>query len=175
MQIDVDLGTLAFADGGHLLVKRLLRKAGAGQPISVAGTAPQLDVDLRAWCRAEGHEFSWHAGSNGQPAHAVILNGGAAASRWTGAERAGQADAAKENAVVTHPPRRWGLAARSAMVESGTPDFDFNLVDKTEVWADDAARLYAQAVAAQWIRRPRFRGRRRSSGMTTSRTPSCRS
>ena len=36
------------------------------------------------------------------------------------------------------------------MVEAGTPEFNFHLVDKIEVWADDAARIYAQAVAAQW-------------------------
>jgi hypothetical protein len=42
------------------------------------------------------------------------------------------------------------MAARGAIVEAGTPEFDFLLVHKGEVWADDAARLYAQAVAAQW-------------------------
>ena len=36
------------------------------------------------------------------------------------------------------------------MVEAGAPEFNFHLVDKVEVWADDAARIYAQAVAAQW-------------------------
>ena len=36
------------------------------------------------------------------------------------------------------------------MVEAGTPEFDFHLVDKIEVWSDDAARIYQQAVAAQW-------------------------
>jgi hypothetical protein len=36
------------------------------------------------------------------------------------------------------------------VVEAGTPEFDFHLVDKIEVWSDDAARIYAQAVAAQW-------------------------
>ena len=36
------------------------------------------------------------------------------------------------------------------MVEAGAPEFNFHLVDKVEVWSDDAARIYAQAVAAQW-------------------------
>jgi hypothetical protein len=52
--------------------------------------------------------------------------------------------------VADHPPRRWGLAARGALVEAGTPAFDFHLVDKIEVWSDDAAAIYAQAAAAQW-------------------------
>jgi hypothetical protein len=149
MQIDVDLSNVSFSEGGHLLVKRALRHAGAGQTITVAGTA-DLDVDLRAWCRAEGHDFRWIPGQDGRPSHAVIVNGGAETNRWAGAERAGRADAREADAVVAHAPRRWGLAARGAMVETGTPEFDFNLVDKIEVWADDAARLYAQAVAAQW-------------------------
>ena len=80
----------------------------------------------------------------------VITNGGAEANRWSGAQRAGEADAGRPGAVASHAPRRWGLAARSATVEAGSPEFDFHLVDKIEVWSDDAARLYAQAVAAQW-------------------------
>jgi hypothetical protein len=54
------------------------------------------------------------------------------------------------NAVVEQPPRKWGLAARGAIVEAGTPEFDFHLIDKIAVWAEDAARIYAQAAAAQW-------------------------
>jgi TusA-related sulfurtransferase len=150
MQIDVDLGSLGFADGGHLLVKRALRAVASGQSITVAGTSPELEIDLRAWCRDAGHEFRREPARNGSPSHAVITNGGAEANRWSGAQRAGEADAGRPGAVASHAPRRWGLAARSATVEAGSPEFDFHLVDKIEVWSDDAARLYAQAVAAQW-------------------------
>jgi len=150
MQIDVDLGSLGFADGGHLLVKRALRAVAPGQSITVAGTSPELEIDLRAWCRDAGHEFRREPAQNGSPSHAVITNGGAEANRWSGAQRAGEADAGRPGAVASHAPRRWGLAARSATVEAGSPEFDFHLVDKIEVWSDDAARLYAQAVAAQW-------------------------
>jgi hypothetical protein len=150
MQIDVDLGPLGFSDGGHLLVKRALRRVAPGKSITVAGTSPELDIDLRAWCRDAGHPFNYERG-NGSPAgYAVITNGGAEASRWSGAQVAGEADSNRAGAVVSHAPRRWGLAARGATVEAGSPEFDFHLVDKIEVWADDAARLYAQAVAAQW-------------------------
>jgi TusA-related sulfurtransferase len=151
MQIDVDLGTLGFSDGGHLLVKRALRTVGPGGSITVAGTSPELEIDLRAWCRDAGHTLRSSPSESGPRAHAVtITNGGAEMSRWSGAQRAGEADAGEPGAVVPHAPRRWGLAARGATVEAGAPEFDFHLVDKIEVWADDAARLYAQAVAAQW-------------------------
>jgi hypothetical protein len=150
MQIDVDLGSLPFSEGGHLLIKRALRSAGAGKSITVAGTSAELEIDLRSWCRDEGHALEIQSRRPDGPAQATIVNGGAEAKRWTGAQRAGEADAARTGGVVTHAPRRWGLAARGATVEAGSPEFDFHLVDKIEVWSDDAARLYAQAVAAQW-------------------------
>jgi TusA-related sulfurtransferase len=150
MPVEVDLGALAFSEGGHLLVKRALRNAGAGQSIAVSGTSPELEIDLRAWCRAEGHSLQLHPSNGEKRTQAVIVNGGAEKNRWVGAQRAGEADAGRADGVVSHAPRRWGLAARGATVEAGTPEFDFHLVDKIEVWSDDAARLYAQAVAAQW-------------------------
>ena len=148
--MQVDLETLGLAEGGYLLIKRALRQAGTDGEVTVTGTMPELDVDLRAWCRAEGHRFDWRPGPAGTRGHALVLNGGAETGRWAGAQRAGQPGASRPDTVAEHPPRSWGLAARGAIVEAGTPDFDFHLVDKIEVWSDDAARIYAQAVAAQW-------------------------
>src|SRR5215471_5399481 len=145
MPVDVDLGPVSFSEGGHLLVKHALRRAGANKAIIVSGTSPELEIDLRGWCRDEGHTLQLQPNGGGRQTEAVIINGGAETSRWTGAQRAGEAGTA-----VPNPSRRWGLAARGATVEAGTPEFDFHLIDKAEVWADEAARLYAQAVAAQW-------------------------
>jgi hypothetical protein len=147
--MQVNLDGLGLAEGGYLLLKRALRQAGAHEEIAVRGTGPGLDVDLRAWCRSEGHRFDWRMGPDGTSGHAVILSGEAETGRWADARRAGQTGA-RSDAVADHAPRSWGLAARGAMVEGGSPEFDFHLVDKMEVWADDAARIYAQAVAAQW-------------------------
>jgi hypothetical protein len=150
MQVEVDLGSLAFSEGGHLLIKRALRKAKSGGTIAVTGTSPELEIDLRSWCRDQGHGIQFQPRNSGDPTQASIINGGTEAKRWTGAQRAGEANASQNGGVVTHAPRKWGLAARGATVEAGSPEFDFHLVDKIEVWSDDAARLYAQAVAAQW-------------------------
>ena len=150
MQVDVDLGSLRFSEGGHLLVKRALRKAGAGQAIRVVGTSSELEIDVRAWCRDQGHTFKLDSSGGKQRAHALLVDGRAETNRWAGAQLAGGADPRQADAVVSHPPRRWGMAARGAIVEAGTPEFDFLLIHKGEVWADDASRLYAQAVAAQW-------------------------
>jgi hypothetical protein len=146
----VDLDALAFSEGGYLLVKRALKSASTGEEVRVTGSAADLEVDLRAWCRTEGHRFDWQAGDGAQAGHATIRGGGAEYSRWTGAHRAGQANPALAGGVAEHPPRSWGLAARGAVVEAGSPEFDFHLADKIEVWSDDAASIYAQAVASQW-------------------------
>src|SRR3989442_3984720 len=120
----VDLGTLGLAEGGYLLIKRALQQAGAGGEITVTGTRPELDVDLRAWCRAEGHRFDWRSGPDGTRGHAVILNGGAETGRWAGAQRAGEPGASRPDAVAEHPPRHWGLAARGAAGAARTAGID---------------------------------------------------
>lgn len=144
----VDLVDLGFDRGGTLLVKRALRVAPPSEAVTVCGRSPDLAVHLRAWCRAEGHEFRWV--ENCGTGHALIVRGAAAGQRWSGAERAGQADPHVPDAVVERPSQRWGLAGRGALVEAGSPPFHFQLDRKTEVWSVDAVRMYAQAAAAQW-------------------------
>jgi hypothetical protein len=143
--VQVDLGGLGFDEGGHLLVKRALRTGAIGEEMIVKGSAPELESHLRAWCRSQGHSFRWLPDTGG-----MIVRGGAEAARWTGSETAGGPGTSYAEAVAEHAPRRWGLAARGARVEAGSPEFGFTLVDKIEVWSGDAARLYAQAAAAQW-------------------------
>jgi hypothetical protein len=130
----LDLGDLGLDEGAHLLIERALARAGE---IELCGTAASLPVDLPAWCRAKGHRLARTAGGF------AIQRG--TADRHHGAERAGTVDTA-----VEHAPARWGLAARGALVEAGAPELDLPLAHKHEVWADEAARLYAQAAAAQW-------------------------
>ena len=148
----VDLGILGFAEGGHLLVKRALRSVAPGEAISVdRRSAGDLDVHLRAWCRAEGHRFDWHAVAGTARGQAVIrARRGRGRTMGRCATRAGQRRRATRTRRRTSAALAgdWPRAART--VEAGTPEFDFQLVDKVEVWSDDAARIYAQAVAAQW-------------------------
>lgn len=129
---EVDLGDLGLDEGAHLLVKHALARDGT---IAVRGGSPTLAVDLPAWCRARGHAIERTATGF------AIARG---PDRWRDAERAGG------DTPVEHAPARWGLAARGALVEAGAPELELSLVDKRDVWADEAARLYAQAAAAQW-------------------------
>jgi hypothetical protein len=135
----LDLGDLGFDAGAHLLLKRVLDSVAAGGVIKVWGSAPELAVHLRGWCRAQGHRVEWSEGC------AHVTRGSADQGRWRGAERAGEPDG-----VRAHAAQSWGLAARGATVEAGGPSFDFPLDTRTQVWTEEAGRLYARAAAAQW-------------------------
>jgi hypothetical protein len=130
----IELGDLGLDEGAHLLIERGLR---ASPSIEVRGSAATLAIDLPAWARARGYRCEVTAGGF------AIARG--PHDRWRGAERAGSIEK-----PVDHAPARWGLAARGALVEAGVPALDLPLAERREVWADEAARLYAQAAAAQW-------------------------
>jgi hypothetical protein len=135
----LDLGDLGFDAGANLLLKRALTSVALGGAIEVTGTAPELSVHLRGWCRSHGHRVEW-SGSV-----ARVTRGGADLGRWRGSEMAGEPNIVRERASQT-----WGLAARGATVEAGAPSFEFQLNERTELWAEEAERIYARAAAAQW-------------------------
>jgi len=134
---DVDLADLGLDRGGHLLVKRALARA-PGDVVRVTGTSPNLESELRAYCRSQGLGFETTETS----VHLVrpIVR----SSRLHGAHRT------SPDEVADRPLLRWGLAARGATVEAGSPEFDFPLNDKNVVWAETAPQIYAQAAANQW-------------------------
>ena len=135
----LDLGDLGFDAGAHLLLKRALTSVALGTAIEVTGTAPELSVHLRGWCRSHGHRVEW------SDSVARVTRGDADLGRWRGAEMAGEPNIVRERASQT-----WGLAARGATVEAGAPSFEFQLNERTELWAEEAERIYARAAAAQW-------------------------
>lgn len=141
----VELGSLGFEQGAHVLVKRALAAVEVGESVVVRGDSPALGIHLAAWSRAEGHAFESARSGGGR-----VTRGSAQSGRWSGAQQTGQCDARAFGAVVEHAPAEWGLAARGATVESGSPSFDFALAAKREVWADDIGALLAQAMASQW-------------------------
>ena len=129
----IDLEDLGLDQGGHILLKRALAPP-AAEVVEVRGSAPELAVHVRAWCRAQGHGFDWQ----------YVVRGPAAGARLAGAEVAGG------RRPADRAPSTWGLAARGAVVEAGGPAFPFTLDEKAAVWTDAAAGIYRQAAAAQW-------------------------
>jgi hypothetical protein len=131
----IDLEDLGLDQGGHLLLKRALAGVAVGEAVEVRGSAPELAVHVRAWCRAQGHGYRWP----------YVVRGAASGARRAGAEVAGG-----PGGVVERPPATWGVAARGALVEAGGPAFPFSLDEKAAVWTEAAAGIYRQAAASQW-------------------------
>jgi len=151
----IDIESLRFDQGAQILIKRALSNIAVGERLAVLSRAPEFAIHLRAWCRAQGHRFiapeTYVTNDTNQSSLvAWIIRGSAQSGRWNGAERAGLVDPAQSGAIIDHPPSRWGLAARGAMVEAGGPRFHFALDEKELIWAEIAPRLYAQAAASQW-------------------------
>ncbi len=148
----LDLESLGLERGGHLLVLRALRSVGVGGTVSVHGTAPDLALHLAVFAREGGHHWAPASARDRDPTLAGTLTAGPALdARLRGASRAGAArDDRTDDGVRPRAEPRWGLAARGALVEAGGPAWDFSLDDKSVVWAEEAARLYAQAAASQW-------------------------
>ncbi len=145
----VELDTLGFDAGAHLLVKHALSQVAVGDAISVQGLAPGWHAQLAAWCRAQGHDLQTPEGWHQQP-RLDVRRGSVQTGRWRGAAQTGHSDAGAAGAIADKAEPFWGLAARGAAVEQGAPAFHFRLHEKADFWTDNAGDLYAQAVAAQW-------------------------
>ncbi|MEK6294359.1 MAG: ferritin-like domain-containing protein [Paraburkholderia tropica] len=153
----IDIEALGFDAGAHLLVRHALDALMPGERLRVVGAAPGWDVMLAHWCRAQGHDVQWKTGG-GEDGDEGDMNGRRYAlvarnsryGRWRDAQQSGHSDPHVPEAVAARALPVWGLAARGAQVEAGAPAFAFRLDQKAEVWTDNAADLYAQAVASQW-------------------------
>jgi hypothetical protein len=111
-----------------------------GERLTVTGRDAHLAVHVAVWARSRGHAVEAGDGL-------VVIKGRASDERWRGSERAGAPTVA---GLAARAPVTWGLAARGALVEAGGPPLAVDLVERDEVWADAAPRLYAQAAASQW-------------------------
>ena len=140
----IDIEDLGLDAGAHLLIKHGLAKVPVGGAITVTGRAPGWEAQLSAWCRTQGHPVTFSADG------ARVTRSDIHAGRWRGASQTGHTDPRQESAVHEHALPCYGLSARGATVEAGAPEYAFRLDQKQVVWTDNAADLYAQAVAAQW-------------------------
>ena len=146
-QLAIDIESLGLDQGAQLLIKRALNQVAIGAVLRVDGNAPDWDTHLIAWCRQNGHTVSF---INTPALHALVIRGPFQSGRWSGAVKSGEADQFAPDAVAQIALPGWGLAARGATVEAGSPAFDFRFSNKSEIWADSAAALYRDALAGQW-------------------------
>ena len=148
--MQVDLGALAFDEGGHLLVKRALRGPVAGEAVIVTGTRARSWTSICAPGAArDGHRFEWPADGPDGGTRIVVVNGGAAARPVGGrrARRATDAGRPDRRAPAAHAgawPRaaRWSRPARPSSISISST--------RSRCGPTRPPRLYAQAAAAQW-------------------------
>lgn len=144
----IDIEAVGFDAGAHVLVRHALAALAPGERLRVIGTAPGWDVQLEDWCRRQGHTLQFE--SSEEAGRVALIARDTEYGRWRDALHTGQIDPLAPGAVAERALPGWGLAARGAHVEAGSPAYTFRLDSKQEVWTDSAADLYAQAVAAQW-------------------------
>jgi len=147
----IDIESLGLDQGALLLIRRALAALQEGEVLRVRGRAAAWDTHLGAWCRQQGHTLRFETAADGS-LRACVTRSASTDGRWRGAQTAGSADDGDGDAGPTAAEALpgWGLAARGATVEAGSPPFAFALHRRHELWAATAGDLYAQAAAAQW-------------------------
>ena len=132
----VNLEDLTLYEGAPVLLRRALAPLAAGEVVEVRADSAELAVELAAWCRNEGHRYL--GDGRGPNIHSIERGAGLAPLAASGREIAEVAD------------QHWGLAPRGARIEAGGPEFAFTLRQKRDIWAQELASIYKQAVGNQW-------------------------
>jgi TusA-related sulfurtransferase len=158
----IDGGALGVSDGLLMLIREAADALPPGSVVAVQTSQPTVEHDLPAWCRimshtylgviqgADGTTYYFRKGDvaapiGGKPDWGVrvpLRAGGEFHTRDWLVGRAGD--------VPEHATGATGFAPRGAVVEPGAPVFDFQINDRSVVWAAEVADLYEQATANQW-------------------------
>src|SRR5262245_59599980 len=158
----VDGGALGVGDGLLMLLRESLDPLPAGAVVAVRTSDPSAEHDFPAWCRIMAHAYLGSvAGAGGstfycrkgdasstpgqKPDWGVrvpLRTGGEMHTRDWLVRRVGD--------VPEHSTGATGFAPRGAVVEPGSPTFDFEINERSQVWAAEVADLYEQATAGQW-------------------------
>ncbi len=145
----IDIESLGLDEGGLLVLRRALAAIAPGAELAVRGRAPGFGVHLAAWCRSQGHAVRFDERGDGA-LEVRITRAEQAEGRWRGALDTGHAWLAEGELPAAEALPAWGLAARGATVEAGSPPLHAALARRDELWAATAGALYRQAAAAQW-------------------------
>ena len=145
----IDIDALGLDEGALLLVRRALTELPVGARLTVRGRGPLWETHLAAWCRHQGHEVETRKAPDGT-SEAVVTRGPWAEGRWQDALETGRSELAPGELPAAQADPAWGLAARGATVEAGSPPVAFGLRTRDEIWAATAGELYRQAAAGQW-------------------------
>ncbi|MCA9122035.1 MAG: ferritin-like domain-containing protein [Planctomycetaceae bacterium] len=155
----IDGGDLALGAGLLALVRPALDLLEPGGVLAVNSVNRSLRDDLPRWCQLQHHEYrerQWI--DSGYDRHLIArgslsLPRGKRECNITLPQHDGQIFADDVLKAIPMPERAdptSGFAPRGAQVEPGGPRYPFSLLDREHVSPPEIAKLYDQAVAAQW-------------------------
>src|SRR4030095_4045873 len=157
--ISIDARYLTAAGGLLILVARALDKVKPGDIVEILSDDVSSQHDLSAWSRLQAHRWLGTTMQNGRWCHRIEK--GTALRILTSSEldwgnrapiQEGRFDTRcwllghvaniQERARTTDR-----IAPRGAIVEDGSPEFPFDVVDRNRAWSPGAAEFYEQATA----------------------------
>lgn len=155
--IAVDGGELPLGGGLLALVRPALDVLEAEGVLAVLSRSRSVREDLPAWCRSERHEYlSVTQLSDGIDRHLIARGKFSIPSppsnnhfRPAQRDETSSIDLAETTSPTMADPLT-GFAPRGARVESGGPAYPFTLNQRELVAPPEVAKLYDQAVSAQW-------------------------
>ena len=159
--VAVDAGELPLGGGLLTLLRPALLRVAPGGLVAVLSRDRAARDDLQRWCQVEHHGFlgSEVVDDRGTQRHLIERGrlGVPRPEREAGLPLALQEDGHLLAATVLdqapfpeHADPHTGFAPRGAQGEPGGPPYPVSLLDRAHVAPPDVARLYDQAVAAQW-------------------------
>jgi TusA-related sulfurtransferase len=155
----IDGGDLPLGGGLLALVRPAFDLLEPGGVLAVNSLNDALRDDLPRWCRLQHHEYlERQQVEQGYDRHLIRRGNLSVPLGKREAEirlpvRDGQILAEDVLRAVPMPDRAdpaTGFAPRGAQVEPGGPRYPFSLLDRDHVAPPEVAKLYDQAVAAQW-------------------------
>lgn len=157
--IAIQCGDLPLGGGLLALARPALDSVEPGGVIAILSSARSVREDLPSWCRAERHEYlGVEKGEDGGDVH-LIARGPFSMPRATAeidpllSPRDGRLTASDLLAAAPMPPvadPKSGFAPRGSRLEPGRPAYPFTLNERDHVVPPEVAKLYDQAVGAQW-------------------------
>ena len=156
--IAVDGGDLPLGGGLLSLVRPALNALDHGGVLAVISTASSVKDDLSSWCRAEAHEYlgveeispgvNRHLITRGRLSTSIRTNHQSQSHPPHGVLSSNNVVDLEPFPAIADPVT--GFAPRGASVEQGGPTYPFSLNERDHVAPPEIAKLYDQAVAAQW-------------------------
>ena len=138
-----DAATLSLGDGLEVLLSRKLDTLAPGETLEVSSDNASTEHDLRAWSRFMAHEWKGMRVEDGR--FVCSIRRGTAQRIIT---KQLPLEAVAKIPQIANPVT--GFSPRGAIVEEGSPQFPFDVLDANQAWNPEAAGLYERAASSQW-------------------------